>query len=264
MARRNRKAPRRAANRKKQAKKGQVAMMRKIAAEVINKKSETKYVAQQLGDFGGIVNSVLQTPAQLFPMIPTLQCGTESFQRVGARIENLRIKTTFTIWLDNNGNQVQNNNVFVRLYFLRSKKVKNWNQVGLLPANTLLDQGDGTTTDWNNPAPGQVVQYSQMPISNENWIGRHKTVRLIKNTGQPNGVNGTPNTDGRPSATVVHYTNRKAPVSYENLIANPGLAYPTNFCPLFGVVAWSSEFGSQIRTDQIQMVVRNEMYFKDR
>jgi len=261
MARRNRKAPRRAANKKKQAKKGQVAMMRKIAKEVINQKSETKYVAQSL-DVGGIVNSSLTTPAGLFPMIPTLLCGTESFQRVGARIENLRIKTTFTIWLDNNGNQAQNNNVFVRLYFLRSKKVKNWNQVNLLPAGTLLDQGDGTMTDWNNPALS--VNYAQMPISNENWIGRHKTVRLIKNTGQPNGVNGTPNTDGRPSATVVHYTNRKAPVSYENLIANPGLAYPTNFCPLFGIVAWSSEFGSLIRTDQLQIVVRNEMYFKDR
>jgi len=261
MARRNRKAPRQARAKKQRAKKGTVAMMRKIAAEVINKKSETKYVAQSL-DVGGIVNSSLTTPAGLFPMIPTLQCGTESFQRVGARIENLRIKTTFTIWLDNNGNQAQNNNVFVRLYFLRSKKVKNWNQVNLLPAGTLLDQGDGTTTDWNNPALS--VNYAQMPVSNENWIGRHKTVRLIKNTGQPNGVNGTPNTDGRPSATVVHYTNRKAPVSYENLIANPGLAYPTNFCPLFGFVAWSSEFGSLIRTDQIQIVVRNEMYFKDR
>lgn len=259
MARRNRKAPR-LARAKQRAKKGTVAMMRKIAAEVINKKSETKYVAQALP--GTNVYSSLTTPAGLFPLMPTLQCGTESFQRIGARIENLRIKTTFTIWLDNENNQTQNNNVFVRLYFLRSKKVKNWNQVNLLPAGTLLDQGDGTTTDWT--IPGVAVQYAQMPISNENWIGRHKTVRLIKNTGQPNGVNGAPNTDGRPSATVVHYTNRKAPVSYENLIAAPGLAYPTNFCPLFGFVAWSSEFGSTINNTQIQMQVRNEMYFKDR
>lgn len=262
MARRNRKAPRRAANRKKQAKKGTVAMMRKIAKEVINQKSETKYVAQALYGSGSTVQPSLSTPADLFPLMPRLLVGTESFQRVGARIENLRIKTTFTFWLDNNENQVQNNNIFVRVYFLRSKQVKSIPQTNLLGAGTLLDQGDGTVTDWTNPALART--YAQMPISNENWIGRHKTVRLIKNTGQPNGVNGTPNTDGRPSATLVHYTNRKAPVSYENLVVNPALAYPTNFAPVFGVVCWSSEFGSTVRVGQVNMEVRNEMYFKDR
>jgi len=105
-----------------------------------------------------------------------------------------------------------------------------------------------------------------MPISNENFIGRTKTLKLVKNVGGPNAIGGdvvSPNTYGRVSATYIHHWHKKERVTYENNVTNPALAYPTNFCPLWGVVAFSADSSQKLGENTIFMDVRNEMYFKD-
>lgn len=250
---------------KKGKKTGMVAMMKRVAKQVLNRKSETKYVARQLFQ-NQSVPGTLDIPGDLHTCLPPLVTGVESYQRNGARISNVRGRTIYTFWIDNVTQSANCANYFIKLFFLTSKQTKSWAQSQLLTGPALLDNGDGTSTDWSTSAPGAPFLYNQLPISNENFIGRTKTLKLIKNTGSPNAIGGNvvdPNTYGRISATYVHTWSKKERVTYENNVTNPALAYPTNFSPLWGVVAFSADSSVTLADNTIFMDVRNEMYFKD-
>lgn len=243
--------------------KGMLAMMKQVASQVVLRKAETKYVAQQLFT-NASVSSTLDIPGDLFTCLPKCVTGIQSFQRNGARISNLRGRTIFTFWLDSTDG-ANCNNIAVKIYFLNPKQTKSFPQAQSLPSGILLDNGDGTSTDWSNPTPGAPLLYNQLPISNENFSGRTKTIRLIKNTGQPNAVGGgvvSPNTYGRVSATYVYNWARKAPAIYENDLVS-AIAYPTNYSPLFGLVTYAVDSSIAVATNTVFMDVRNEMYFKD-
>lgn len=245
--------------------KGMLAMMKQVASKVLLRKAETKYVAYQRFT-NASVSGTLDIPGDLHDCLPPLLVGTESYQRTGSRISNMRGRTIFTFWLDNLTQSPNCNNVSVKIFFLNSKQTKSSSQAQLLPSGILLDNGDGTSTDWSNPVPGQPLLYNQLPISNENFSGRTKTIRLIKNTGGPNAVGGNvvnPNTYGRVMATYVYNWSRKSAAAYENNITNAALAYPTNFAPLFGVVAYLNDSSAKLADKTVFMDVRNEMYFKD-
>lgn len=241
--------------------KGMLAMIRQVASKVLQRKAETKYVAQALITDTVVPNTIISN--LLLTTLPRLDAGVQSNQRTGARISNIRGRTIFTFWIDN-AQSPNCNNIFVKLFFLQSKQIKDYTKAGSLTPGTLLDNGDGTTTDWSNPVAGFPFQYNQMPISNENFRGRTKTLRLVKNTGEPNAIGGdvvSPNTYGKISCTYIHHWYRKAPAIYENGTGS-GSQFPTNFAPLWSVVAFQAD-SSHKSDGEVYMTVRNEMYFKD-
>lgn len=245
--------------------KGMLAMMKQVASQVLIRKAETKYVAKQLFQ-NASVSGTLDIPGDLHVCLPPLLVGTESYQRTGSRISNIRGRTIFTFWLDSATQSANCNNISVKIFFLNSKQTKSSSQAQLLPSNILLDNGDGTSTDWSSALPGAPLLYNQLPISNENFSGRTKTIRLVKNIGQPNAVGGNvvdPNTYGRVMVTYVYNWSRKSAAAYENNITNAALAFPTNYAPLFGVVAFTNDSSIALADNTVYMDVRNEMYFKD-
>jgi len=94
---------------KKGKKTGMLAMMKRVAKQVLNRKSETKYVASQLYTDAN-VPSTLDIPGDLNTNLPPLLAGIESYQRNGSRISNVRGRTIYTFWLDN-GTQSANNDI---------------------------------------------------------------------------------------------------------------------------------------------------------
>jgi len=253
-------AAERAAIRARRAPKASKAFAKKVLA-VVSKTEETKYVAQDIQKAVPIdtyiaINSDLVTP------IPVLVEGTGSWQRVGQHIHNVRGKTHFQFSLPYN--TAASANWVVRVYMLTSKQVKAFAQVTSLAANTLLDNGDGTTIDWD-PSVNQVVTLSQRPLARENFSGTFKEFLLAKNSGSLNGDASTP----PPSSNGAHYATQhrftwkwqhKSKVMYDE---NSYL--PTNYNPMFILVAYPRDGYSVVSKEASPVVatIRTEMYFKD-
>ncbi len=245
--------------------KGMLAMIRQVASKVLIRKAETKYVANQ-PYVDTPVTGTLTAPTGFLPCLPMLGSGSESYQRNGSRISNVRGRTIFTFWLDNTTQSANCDNISVKIFTVESKQIKAAAQLPYLPPNKLLDNGDGTTTDWSNPTAGFPLQYDQLPISNENYRGKTKTLRLVKNTGGPNAIGGnvvSPNTYGRIMVKYVYHWRRKSNLVYDGLAPSVVAGFPTNWCPLFGVVAYLNDSSAKLADNTVYMNVRNEMYFKD-
>ena len=218
------------------AAKASPAFAKKVLA-VLEKKAEKKYIAANTGGVGGVsgVTDNLLVPTGLVPLIPKLGQGTQSNQRIGQKISNAHGRVDFQFFFISNGSGAYpSNDVYVRVYKLESKSAKSYGQVALLPGNTLLDQGDQTTSDWAAGTAGNSygLIYSQMPLSHEDWRGTHKTIRLTKNQGVPNGdlaVGQSPNTFGHPAGHLSMTWTHKGSILYDDAPPSGGPSNPTNF-----------------------------------
>jgi hypothetical protein len=248
------------------------AFAKKVLA-VLEKKAEKKYIADNTGTVGGLsgTNDNLLVPTGLVPLIPKLGQGTQSNQRIGQKISNAHGRVDFQFFFIGNGSGVYpTNDVYVRVYKLESKSAKSYGQVALLPGGTLLDQGNQTTSDWNAGTLGNSygLVYSQMPLSHEDWRGTHKTIRLTKNQGVTNGDAASgqaPNTFGHPAGHLSMTWTHKGSILYDDTPTGGGgtggPSNPTNFAPVYGVVAYNSD--NTPFNSQVQFVTRIHMWYED-
>lgn len=214
------------------------AFAKKVMA-VVNRREETKYVATQLG--GANIPSTLVVPGNLVPMLPRVAQGVGSFQRIGQKINMAHGRVDFQFYLiPAAGAQYPTQDVWVKVFILNSKQAKSYAQVATLQPNTLLDQGDGTTTDWSVIANAGAYQF--MPLSSEDFSGYVKTIKLTKNQGQPNAdlnTSNAPNTYGRVGAVCSFTWKHKSTLIYDEA---PGAAnYPTNYAPVYAICAMNSD-----------------------
>lgn len=230
---------------------------------LVSGSAETKYVAAQLQKAIPVDTFISINPTtDLVSAIPPCVEGVGSFQRVGQRISNIVGRTHFHFSLPYNYGA--SSNWIVRVYMLTSVLVKGFDGVPALSANTLLDKGDGTTSDWD-PTTDQVIELSQRPLSNENFRGHFKEFRLSKNSGALNGDSSTP----PPSPNGGHYS------TYHNFIWNwkhtGAVKYresldgtPENFNPMFTLVAYPPDnFAITKDPSPVLATIRTEMHFKD-
>lgn len=227
---------------------------------VVSKKSETKYVAEDIQKTVP-VDTFIAIPSDLTTPLPVLTQGAGSFRRVGQTISNVRGKTHFNFSLPYN--YAASSNWIVRVYMLRSRQVKSYPQVGSLPAATLLDNGDGTTLDWDATAT-QVVTLAQRPLAHENFIGKYKEFKLSKNSGALNGDASTP----PPSSNGGHFaTNHQFTWNWAykgNVAYDENSNYPTNVNPLFILVAYPVDnYTVTKEPSPVIATIRTEMWFKD-
>ena len=225
---------------------------------VVNRKEETKYVSKQLG--GANIPGTLVVPGNLVPCIPQLTQGVGSFQRIGQKINMARGRVDFQIYLiPAAGAQYPTQDVWVKIFLLNSKQAKSYAQVATLSSNTLLDQGDGTTTDWSVVANAGAYQF--MPLSKEDFSGSVRTIKLTKNQGQANSdlntTNG-PNTFGRVGAVTSFSWKHKAPLLYDEGVATN---YPTNYAPVYAFCAMNSDQTPYQGLVDVQ--TRLHMWYKD-
>jgi len=225
---------------------------------VVKKEEENKYVAASLGVVG--VLGTLTVPTGLIPAIPKIAQGVQSNQRIGQKIDYCRGRVDFQFFLISDGSGAYpSQDVWIKVFKLNSKQAKSYGQVALLPGNTLLDVGNQTSTDWNAGTPTTAIEYSQMPLSSEDFTGSIHTIRLTKNQGVPNGdlsAGQSPNTFGHPAACY-SYSWKHSKLLYDDTSSNN----PTNFAPIFGVVAMNTD--NTPFNGQLQYVARQHIWFKD-
>lgn len=244
--------------RAKRATKPTRAFAKKVMA-VVNKEEETKYRAddiQKSQDLG----VGLAVPTDLVSALPTLNQGVGSFQRVGQQIDNVRGKTHFSFSIPSSYSATTN--WVVRVIMLTSRQVKSYAQIGSLAAGTLLDNGDGTTLDWNAGVT-QVITLAQRPLANENFGGSFREFRLSKNSGQLNGDTSTP----PPSSNGGHFPSNagftwhwkhKGKLMYDETSVRPN-----NYNPMFMLVAYPLDYSTIGEQAPIKATIRTEMYYKD-
>jgi len=224
---------------------------------VVHKNEETKYVASVVA-----LNEpadTLAVPTDLRMCLPKVAQGVGSNQRIGQKIDNAhgKVQLTFILNPDAGSAATISQDVIVRVYTLTSKQAKSAGQVALLPGNTLLDNGDQTTTDWNTAA--NALGYAQQPLSKEDFSGKFREVRLTKNFGKANsGTASDPTlTYGKIFGRVSLPWKHKSNLLYDD----QGTNYPTNYAPIYAYVAYNSD-GSLFK-GQVQVVTRLHMWFKD-
>lgn len=242
---------------------------KKAVVAIVRGQGETKYVVSDtLGQLNlQPVPYQINSPASFYNPVPLLKQGTQSNQRIGQKITQVRGRTHFLFSI--NQNMAASINWEVKLFMLTNKQAKSWNAIqNSVDANTLLDVGNQTTTDWVLPTYN-VVQLSNMPLSHEDWKGKTRTFRLAKNSGLMNADTATPppspNGSTYPQSVRFTWNWKHNTFLYDDDSALDGL--PTNYAPVWVAVGYPVD-GYDITADgaiktPIVMTVRNEMYYKD-
>jgi len=227
---------------------------------VTDSKKETKYVGEALQ--AAVVGQAAATPAAFYRLIPNLTQGVQENQRVGDRIQTLRLKNTFTF---NFSSTLQNNqDIVVNLWIVTVKGASSAGTVaGVLPGN-FLKVGNGGNADPNDPNQPNMLQIvNHYPLNTDQYTyKRHYRFRMRRGIGQATNQN----TGGEVAPTGVGpYESYKVitwsckPPSFK--FNGAGDQTPSNFYPVALVYATNAD-GSAYG-DNIQMSVRRELYFKD-
>lgn len=259
------------ARKSKAVSKSLTSNQKKAVKQIVKASAETKYVVSDT--IGSLILQEVPTgitvPTSFYNPVPLLGQGSASNERDGQKITNVRGRTHFLFTI--NDKVLASINWEVKLFMLTAKEAKSWNAVQSSgTANTLLDKGNATTTDWD-PLSFNVVQLSMMPLSHEDFRGKTKTFRLSKNSGAMNADSATP----PPSPNGGHYATshrftwnwKHKTLLYDDQTAGLSANLPTNYAPFWVAVAYPVD-GYNITaegaiTKPILMTVRNEMYFKD-
>lgn len=234
----------------------------KAVLTVVGKKEETKYVAEDIQK-AALIDTNIVIPTDLVSALPNLGQGVGSFQRVGQQVSEVRGKTHFSMSLPYN--YAPSSNWVVRIYMLTSKQIKSFNQRGSLAVNTLLDNGDGTTIDWD-PGTTQVVTLSQRPLARENFTGKFREFRFAKNSGALNNDASTP----PPAPNGAHYaTSHQFTWEWKHkgkVLYDEAGNLPTNYNPMFILVSYPVDnYPVTVGPPNcpVLMTIRTEMYYKD-
>lgn len=232
------------------------AFAKKVLA-VVNRKEETKYIAETVALQEPI--ATIAVPGNLETMIPKLTQGVQSNQRIGQKISNAHGRVDFMFFLNpgTSSDNTASQDVKLRVYELRSKSIKNYALIGGLSSKTLLDVGNQTTSDWDTTT-FNALQYTQMPLSKEDFAGSFKTVHLRRNFGQANGgVEAGVLTYGQIGGSCSMSWKHKG-----NLVYNDAAdEYPTNFAPMYAIVAYNPDGSTYL--GQVQAYYRRHMWYKD-
>jgi len=239
--------------------------IKKEVQAVIKTRAETKYVAAQW-DTTTIGTQLLTTAgADLYPMIPTVGQGTDTYQRIGDAIKPTLLRTKFVVYYTPPPSN-SSYDVYVRFLCVSSKSNKSFAQSAAFPGGDLLDSGNGTTSDVPNQVGGtsdNLEVMSLKPVNKRAWNVHHdKIVRLVKNCGAPNaGVTAgdAPNLPGLSQQRFIFSTPHKAALRYEGTSAQ----WPTNFAPYWCAFAWTSDGTNYPGSALVSVATRSELYYTD-
>lgn len=277
---------------------------KKAVKQIIKKEVETKYYSEQLLDkcpldwgihtYYDPSNGV--NLADILPLVPRVTVGDNNNQRNGKKIKPTTCYVDIMATLNEplyggtapaDTTQTWTKDIFVVIYVLRAKEMKNFEQLALTKADTignLLDNGDNTSKyfgDVQNVGGVNIIytkyQDLQKPINKEYFTLLNKrVVRLTKNVGKSynDAVGPDPNTCrgswmGRIKFKLPTLVYDDQPT---NTQYNGG--YPTNSCVLLamGAVLANGQDSVSYNPDNsiagvlpnpFNVSVRSHYYYKD-
>jgi len=198
---------------------------------IVNSNLERKFV-QELS--AQIYNAQANVAAnEMLPLIPQIGVGDASNQRHGQKIVPKRLVARFVVTFNTTGQSgvaANSADLFVRLWLLKSRALKDYDEIQALPAPiNFLDNGQAGTQPFN----GDEQDYFLRPESEEWQTIKEFRFRLTKATGLINNdiaqgySEGNSNPTARefsvviPTPAVLQYTDETLPT------------YPTNFAPVW-------------------------------
>lgn len=239
--------------------------MAKYVNKLINRKTETKYVANAYADNNTAFAANWFAPIQVdtlpcyHPGLPRLTAGTGDYQRIGARIQPTKVYTDLTVGFASQ--DLSCNEVMCVIYYGTCKAGKTWqNTTPIQSANDLLDNGDGTTQVF-----GGVKSDLLLPINKHMYNAKRKVFKLAKVAGVLNQTGalapGALATSNGPSFKTVRL-NFKVPKSLQYDQTTHG--WPSNYAPWFAI-SYCRVDDSNPRADEelINVSSLSHMYFKD-
>lgn len=237
--------------------------------------SETKYVSN--ASAWNYFNSTIQGTNQWVSALPVIRQGDDAFQRIGdaLSVKRLNTKIAFRFNIADLPPPLQKvadaRDISIVIYYGFVKKYKRYDDISSNSAdlcNTLLDNGDGTTSSFSGAYEDMLK-----PVNKDSWILKRKIVRLFKGQGYAN-TDQSASLVGQAlyppalcSRMVTLRFKGKDKVKYAPTITG-GTApqYPDNYAPV-----WTCAFiyNDQVITPEtgtptpVQYLARNECWFKD-
>jgi len=236
---------------------------------------ETKYVASTVRASGGtpafafgVLQQIISGTAvqQAWNLLPDLAQGVEGHQRIGNRISDVTLKSSWQFYINPNlaGNPTVD--ATVKVFILKSKTAKSFDALSAVQADSLLDAGNGSSIDWLPPNPTQAKYLDTFPVNKEQFkvLKIHK-FRLCKNQDSPTNGTGsaaTPNMTAHQSKDFVHTYTKKGVVSYPDSTLT-GSLQPTNLTYFAYVVMYDTNAFTGLPFGTILCNARAQMYYKD-
>jgi len=250
-----------------------------IAKTQAYKAQETKYVAQPYSTGSGLYASDItnQLISQvkigdnnyLQPALPDLIGGYTSERIIGSKCHLVSGHTNFLFTLPYNSTPTRN--ITVVLFCLESRRIRSTDLCTNLPANDLLRKGTNLTCDWSPSSSPYTPLLAMLPANKLAYKVHHiKHFKLAKNAGTMNGDSSTP----PPAPNNSRYASqhkftwnwgRHMELKYDELPSDSN-KFPTNFAPLWGVVAYyedGTSLGDVGSPLPVSITATNHMYFKD-
>jgi len=235
------------------------------------------FVNEQISD---VLNSkvLIGNLQYLQPAMPSLPNGFNSATQVGSTIQHARGKVDFCVSLADDGTDAtsESANIIVKIFCLESRTTRSmYSLANYMPTQDLLRLGNDSTTDWTPPAyiPEQL---NMMPINLLAWKVHHvKTFLLVKNPGRQTGGSlatgaSAPNVTGGARRTFSWNWKHDGTLKYNEVGAGSGATgstdFPTNFAPVYGIVAYYAD-GQAMNPEELEGIVnvnvRTHMWYKD-
>jgi len=275
------------------ARKAVIAAKRKTfnqrVRRVINRVSETKYVANQFASGAAesapgvpnnltmpyTVNANLATVNQYLPALPALTLGDDDWQRDGSVVQPSGLRTKLNFYfdqgLDVSGNVITTNpgQFIVKVFHGVGKKQKLWaaGETPIVSAADLLEKGDGTTQSAN----GNLNEL-MYPINKKAYNAKCKTFIMGKtdgvitaNSGQPAVTGGYATSAGSSFKSISLKFSPPKKLQYEDDKA----IFPNNYAPWYAIIAYPLNQYNTAFTNPptkpipVKVVAECQMWYKD-
>jgi len=243
-----------------------VALNNRIS-RILNRKMETKYVAEGIRNTGGGVqldtyvgfNGSVGGVADIYSMIPLVKQGAADHQRVGGKVQPSKIRTQMSFTYSSQAIQsTYAKDIIVDVFMLTCKNVKQEGNYTAVPITQLLNSGDGLTADYDG-----TEQNALMPVHTPLFtVLKRYSFRLSKGQGDINSAAGGVYTPAKSYHRITHtLTKKNCPALKYALDADE---YPSNYFP-FLVVGFRYADGTTApsATALLQVQGRADMWFKD-
>jgi len=239
--------------------KGGNTLAKKVKS-ILNRSLATKYVATQAQPqpLLGHINP----PVDYHFMIPQVNQQTlvaSSNVREGDTIKPIRATVAGHIWY-NNLDVSTGNVIFVKIFFLLPKALKNYNDFPGTLADGLLEAGTADPAQWTS-ALGSLQSY--YPICKANYtLMKTKTFKFTKNGGLPIGNAAGHDTNIGMDRVPFSFSWKPPTLKY----ARDQDDLPSNYAPVMFAVAYSPGFDYDTNVNlqgQLEWNWQLSMSFKD-
>lgn len=234
---------------------------------VLNRKLETKYVAEGIRNTGGGVqldtyvgfNGSIGGVGEIYSMIPLVKQGSGDHQRIGGKIVPSKIRTQMSFTYVSQAIQsTYAKDIIVDVFMLTCKNVKQEGNYTAVPIIQLLNSGDGLTADYDG-----TEQNALMPVHTPLFtVLKRYSFRLSKGQGDINSAAGGVYTPSKSYHRITHTLSKKhCPALKYSLDADE---FPSNYFP-FLCVGFRFADGTTVpsSTALLQVQGRADMWFKD-